>query len=169
MGKHAIFLLPQQCVFIFGQLPQLPFCPLFPMFPGLRQLAGSPGAKLAFGRGGRIGQQLGQIQPGVIFLPAVVWLPIGHPHNNIFQFKFRFQHTRIRVAAWAIRPHADGCRIMPRPTCSENLRSHPVNSRRNTTSMNGAISRPSLPIGRPEREAARKYARSDRSPCAVHD
>ena len=29
MGKHAIFLLPQQGVFIFGQLPQLPHLPPF--------------------------------------------------------------------------------------------------------------------------------------------
>ena len=29
MGKHAIFLLPQQDVFIFGQLPQMPLLPPF--------------------------------------------------------------------------------------------------------------------------------------------
>ena len=71
MGKHAIFLLPQQGVFILGQLP---------MFPGLRQ----PVSHLAPGRGGQIGQQLDQVQLGVKFLPAVVWPPIGHAHNDIF-------------------------------------------------------------------------------------
>ena len=98
MGKHAIFLLPQQGVFIFGQLPQLPHLPPFSF------VSRPPAAcRIAWGEAGPWAWRadwptVGSGTTGCQ-IPAGGGLAANRARaQRYFQFKFRFQHMRVCIA-----------------------------------------------------------------------